>query len=338
MNESARAGLALLRSRLPQAMPRFGEHLARLGPTWSHFTFLPILFYSGFIFFWRGELRWEMFALFIVPPFFAFISPRTRRLYTGLYPMLWTAVLYDAMRFVRNVGVSVERVHVCDLRRVELALFGVTSGGTKMTLQDYFLSHSSPMADIYFAIPYGTFLYVSVLFAAFLYFKDQSAFRRYGWGFLVMNAAAYLTYHLYPAAPPWYYHAHGCAVDLTVSASEGPHLAYVDAVLGFKYFGSFYGRAAEVFGAIPSLHVAYPLLILIEGWRSLRPWGRGLGMLFSISMIFAAVYLDHHWVIDVLVGLLYGTSVPLLLRVVFRRSSARSADAEPMLDDFIAQP
>jgi membrane-associated phospholipid phosphatase len=38
-------------------------------------------------------------------------------------------------------------------------------------------------------------------------------------------------------------------------------------------------------------------------------------------MICAAVYLDHHWVIDVVLGLGYASSIHLLSRVVFGRSA-----------------
>jgi hypothetical protein len=307
------------------------DHFRSLGSTWTHFTALPLMAYSFYIFVVRGEHRWEMLALFFVVPALGFYSKRTRRLYEGLYPMWVTALLYDTMRFVRNVGVSVERVHICDLRQHELDLFGITSGGVKMTLQDYFLIHKSSFLDLYCAIPYGTFIYVSVLFATWLYLKDFVALKRYTWTFLMMNVAAYVTYHVYPAAPPWYFHAYGCTADLSVHANAGSHLAHVDAMIGFDYFSSFYGRSADVFGAVPSLHVAYPLLIVLEGWKHFRAFGRSLALLFWVSMIFAAVYLDHHWVIDVLLGLCYATSLHLVFRAVFARRQIEGATPEGTL-------
>ena len=308
-------------------MSRLKEHLRALGATWTHFTVIPLMIYSAYIVLGRGEYRWEMIALFFVPAALGFYSKRTRRLYDGMYPMWLTAVMYDSMRFARNFGVSAPRVHVCDLRQHELDLFGFTSGGVKMTLQDYFLQHSSPIADLYFAIPYGTFIYVSVLFATYLYFKDYVALKRYTWTFFLMNIAAYVTYHVYPAAPPWYFHARGCVADLTAHASEGTHLAAVDAMIGFNYFGAFYGRSADVFGAVPSLHVAYPLLIVLEGWRTFRVVGRAFSLLFWASMVCAAVYLDHHWIIDVILGLAYGAGIHLLARAVFKQSASAPAPA-----------
>ena len=136
--------------------------------------------------------------------------------------------------------------------------------------------------------------------------------------------AGFTTYHIYPAAPPWYFHAHGCTVDMATHASEGPNLARVDAALGFRYFAGFYGRSNDVFGAMPSLHVAYPLLIVLEGWKNFRAPLRAASVMFSATMIFAAVYLDHHWVLDVIAGLSYCLVAHLLMRFVFARLGARA--------------
>ena len=186
------------------------------------------------------------------------------------------------------------------------------------------------MLDLYCAIPYGTFIFVSVIFAMFLYWKSFVALQRYAWTFLCMNLAAFVTYHVYPAAPPWYYHlTHSCLADLTTHASEGTHLANVDRLLGVSYFQAFYGRSTDVFGAVPSLHVAYPLLILVEGWSLFGPVRRGLAVLFTLSMCFAAIYLDHHYVIDVLLGLAYAGSLNLAFRALFGRLSRAPAPDAP---------
>jgi membrane-associated phospholipid phosphatase len=87
-----------------------------------------------------------------------------------------------------------------------------------------------------------------------------------------------------------------------------------------------YGRASDVFGAMPSLHVAYPLLVLIEGWPLMRtPW-RLASVTFFLWMCFAAVYLDHHWALDVLAGVVYCLGVVAAARAIARLlSSIRKA-------------
>ncbi len=323
-------------------MSRFLRHIRSLGPAWTHWTTVPLLLWPAYVVLWRHELRWEFMGFWWTIPVLAFTGPRTRKLYVGLYPLATVAIVYDAMRFVKNVGITAANIHVCDLRDHELALFGVGSGASRITLEDYFLEHHSDLADLYFAIPYGTFIYVAIAFAVFLYWKSFVALQRYAWTFLGMNIAAFVTYHVYPAAPPWYYHlTHSCVADLATHASEGVHLANVDRLLGVPYFHSFYGRSADVFGAVPSLHVAYPLLILIEGWAIFGPVRRGLALLFTASMCCAAVYLDHHYIIDVLLGASYAAGINLGFRALFARlerakseagsgaATARSPVAEP---------
>jgi membrane-associated phospholipid phosphatase len=92
-------------------------------------------------------------------------------------------------------------------------------------------------------------------------------------------------------------------------------LARVDRWLGVPYFAGFYGRASDVFGAVPSLHVGYPLLIVLYAWPMTGVLGRTLTLAFFASMCFAAVYLDHHWIIDVIVGILYTVVVEGCARV-----------------------
>src|SRR5262249_55289549 len=145
---------------------------------------------------------------------------------------------------------------------------------------------------------------------------DRGSQRRFAWGFFVLNAAGFVTYHLYPAAPPWYFRKHGSRVDLRATPYEGTHLARVDRFLGYPYFKKFYARSRDGFGVVPSLHVGYPLLMILVGWRLHGKVGRSLLALFYGSMCFSAVYLDHHWVIDVILGSGYALGTHWLMRLI----------------------
>ena len=262
----------------------------------------------------QGKLRWDHLAVLSFASFMAYWSIRTKRLFLGILPIGLVGVLYDSMKVIKNVGLSKENVHVCDVRAIDQRFFGIDINGTRGTLHDYFQAHATPFLDRYCAIPYGTFIAIVVCYSVYLYFRDYPGLLRFTWAFLALNVAGFITYHLYPAAPPWYFHAHGCAVDLTTHASEGPNLARVDAWLGTPYFAGIYGRSSDVFGAVPSLHVAYPLLIALDAFRRHRWLGRTLSIWFYLSMCFAAVYLDHHWVFDVLVGTLYAVVIYAVMR------------------------
>jgi inositol phosphorylceramide synthase catalytic subunit len=287
---------------------RFWQHVRTLWPGVTMFAPLPFLAHAA----WAGaggHFHWENAAVLAVVLVLFCAGARSKKLLLGAYPLGLVGVLYDAMKIGEGVGVSANTVHVCDLRAHELALFGVTMGQRRVTYQDWFQAHPSRFLDAICAIPYGTFIFVCAACAVWLYIRDYPRMVRFGWCFFALNVAGFVTYHVYPAAPPWYYHAHGCTVDLRAAASEGPGLARVDAALGIQYFAGMYGRASDVFGAMPSLHVAYPLLIVVEGWAVMRPTIRAASIAFFLLMCFSAVYLDHHWVLDVLAGIAYCLSV-----------------------------
>jgi membrane-associated phospholipid phosphatase len=93
-----------------------------------------------------------------------------------------------------------------------------------------------------------------------------------------------------------------------------------------------YGRSSDVFGAMPSLHVAYPLLIVLEGYGVFGPLGLFASVVFALLMAVGAVYLDHHWVLDVVAGLAYALTVQGLLRLApqaLGASFSRGAEIRP---------
>jgi membrane-associated phospholipid phosphatase len=301
----------------------FGSHLRGLWPGWTILAPLPFVADSAWAYA-RGQGHWENAAVVAIALALFAIGPRTKKLFVGVYPIGLVGLLYDAMRLVQRVGVSSQTVHVCDLRAAEAALFGVTVNGERGTVHDWLQLHASPALDRICAVPYATFIFVCIATAAWLYRRDYWRMRRFGWCFLALNVAGFVTYHVYPAAPPWYYHAHGCAVDVLAHASEGPNLARVDAWLGVPYFAGMYGRSSDVFGAMPSLHCAYALLVVLEGWAVFAPAWRAASIAFFALMCFAAVYLDHHWILDALAGITYCVTVVTAARALARVRAARA--------------
>jgi hypothetical protein len=284
-----------------------------------------------------GLLRWDHLAIAAAVAFTAYFNRKTKAFLLSFMGFVGVAWSYDAMRFFKEVGLSVDRVALCNLRELERTLFGITYDGQRITLQDFFYAHHSVAADIYFAIPYCIFIYVAMGYGIYLFIKDQRACQRYAWSFFTLNIVGFVTYHVLPAAPPWYFHKFGCMVDLAAHSSEGPALARVDALFHMSYFNAFYGRASEVYGAIPSLHVAYPLLIVFEGWRRHSKALRALTVFYFASMCVAAVYLDHHWVIDILCGWTYTVVVTLIMRrIVPLEKAAPVSDSAVLPRDVVA--
>ncbi|MBX3208684.1 MAG: inositol phosphorylceramide synthase [Labilithrix sp.] len=315
------------------------DHVRRLWPRYPLLPLVPFVAYA-LVSAARGGLRVEHVGAVLVVLGLAYTSPRTKALLVAVYPIALVGLVYDGMRPLQRLGLTPERVHVCDVRDLEARLFGFAADGAashaslpsasgRLTLHDWFATHHSPALDLLAAFPYATFILVSIACAVFLAFEDRAAMTRFTWAFFALNVLGFVTYHLFPTAPPWYFHAHGCSVDLTTQASEGPALARVDAMLGVSYFRGMYSKASSVFGAIPSLHCAYPFLVVLEGWRSFGPRLRALSIAYWLLMIFASVYLDHHWLIDGLLGSAYALVASLVLRRLLPPARPSERDLPP---------
>lgn len=304
------------------ALARARTQLRSLWPRRVYWPVAPFVAYAAYSLA-RGDRRVEPLVVLSLVVALAYAGQRTRALLSAVYPLGLVFLLYDGMRPLQNVGLAPSRVLVCELRDLEARLFG--AGGA--TVHDYWQAHHTPALDLLCAVPYATFILWCAAFAVYLYVKDRPANRRFMWGFLLLNLAGFVTYHLLPAAPPWYFHAHGCVVDLATKASEGPALARVDAMLGVAYFRGMYAQSSSVFGALPSLHCAYPLLLVIEGWRAFGPRLRSLTLAYYGAMVFSAVYLDHHWILDALLGSAFAVAVAVAMRVVLRPIEGRPIGA-----------
>lgn len=305
-------------------MERLRAHLKELWPRGALWPIAPFVAYAIYSFL-RSDLRVEHFVILAAVGALAYTGPRTKELAIGLYPAALVFLLFDGMRPYQKLGLTADRVLLCDLRSVEVTFFGHNG----WTLHDYWLVHHWPVLDLVCAIPYATFILWCIAFGVYLYMKNRPAMRLFMWGFFLLNLAGFVTYHVLPAAPPWYFHAHGCVVDLATRASEGPALARVDELTGIHYFHGMYSKASSVFGALPSLHCAYPMLLVLMGWSTFGWKLRALTISYAFLMIFSAVYLDHHWVLDGLLGYTYAVLISIFLKAVARRRQKTATAAAP---------
>jgi membrane-associated phospholipid phosphatase len=275
---------------------RLAEHVTAL---WGRRWLLPLLpaLYALCLAF-VGDLRPEHLVVALISASLGFIGPRTKEFFVDAAPYLVVAIAYDLVRYARPYFVTPERVLGCGLRDAELALFGAAPG---VTLQDVAVRHHHPALDLLFAVPYTIFVYVAFVYAGYLFFVDRQRMRRYLWAYAIGNFISFATWLVFPAAPPWYLRAHGCVIDPSVLPNPAG-LARVDELLGITYYATFYSRAASIFGALPSMHCAYPVLGLLTAWRAASWRTRPIHLVYALIMAMGAVYLDHHWVIDVIAG------------------------------------
>jgi len=271
----------------------------------------------------HSGFRPEHFLVLALVLFLAVYGEGTRRLLRGLLPFLLFGVVYDLTHITEPL-VRYLHVHVAEPYLFDRTLFGIRTPEGVLTPNEYFGRHHWPAVDLVTGTSYIVFLYWSIGFAAWLalFRRDEEGRRllsRFGWTFLAMNVAGFATYYLYPSAPPWYVADYGLGPANMAAQSSAAGAARWDALTGIPYFAGFYGRSADVFGAIPSLHVSYPLLTFLYGLELRKRWLDVASFALFLVVSFAAVYLNHHYVLDVLLGVLYALAAYGVERMLHRR-------------------
>lgn len=295
----------------------------------------PAVLVYGIALYAFGQMRLEH-ALLLGGWLVVTYVPRLRALAKGLLPFFLFGLLYDALRFVTPFAHAHVAIHVEGPYRLELQLFGWrTEAGDVVIPSEALTAIRSPVVLLAAGFAYFFFIYEVFLFAIYLLVKDRLLVARFGWTFLLLCIVGFVTYYVYPAAPPWYVAQHGLGPADVHALPDAARLREVDALLGVSFFASFYARSSNVFGAIPSLHAAYPLLVWFYARRSpLARWHWAF-LAFFLLMCFSAVFLYHHYLIDVILGAAYALGAYGLMEGVLYRgavTSQRVVHAEATLD------
>lgn len=284
---------------------------------------------GGMLVYWSalyllGGMRWDHLAVGAAMLSLAYLGPRAARLLHFLWPFFSVGVIYDSMRYYGDLLRG--RVRVAEPYLFDQRWFGIRSGGRVLTPNEWWQLHTFPALDLLAGAAYLIFIGVFLLTAAwfrFLHPRRDVRLRALGlpWAFFWVNLLGYSTYYWYPAAPPWYVALYGLGPARPDAHPNPAGAARFDLLLGTHFFQGMYSRSADVFGAIPSLHVAYPLIgaYFALRFRSLRLPLVG----FYFLMCFSAVYLNHHYVLDILWGSAYALAVCLVLDARALRRSIR---------------
>ncbi len=143
-------------------------------------------------------------------------------------------------------------------------------------------------------------------FVIWVYLCRNPAYARLRNVLIALDVIGLLGYWLYPTAPP----------RLT------PGLGFVDILdpAHAHLHSSLFGSLTNLYAAVPSLHVAYALMIGITGVRV----GRHLAVrvawaLYPVLVAFATVVTANHWLLDAAAGALALAGAILIARTAERR-------------------
>lgn len=279
--------------------------------------------FLGILFMWAanylyGGFRPDHLNIGLVVLGLYYGGPRLKPFLRFILPLLLVGIIYDSMRiwgdWVRG-RVRVEEPYLFDLN-----WFGIEENGKTLTPNEWFQLHTHAVLDFFTGLAYLIFVPVYVMHAGYVRLwltrkgtaklsplEVEEKTRRLMWCFFWVNMLGYSTYYWYPAAPPWYVSDFGLGPANMSAVPSAAGCIRFDQLLGTHFFDGWYGRSNDVFGAIPSLHVAYPLLSVLFAFSI------GATRLFSVVfyslMCFAAVYLNHHYILDLIWGSAYAVII-----------------------------
>lgn len=193
------------------------------------------------------------------------------------------------------------------------------------------------------ALTYTSHFIVPYAMLAWYWFRDRVLFLRFSARFLALSFTGIAGYVLFPAAPPWAA-ARCTAAEVAgrdaIPPCAGRLVAPPDSLLGafhphhadtlpflqrvtlrgydlmnLKFAGRWleHGQSTVNYvAAVPSLHGAFSMLILIFCWNRVRWWWRPVLVAYPLAMMFTLVYSGEHYVSDILLGWAAAAAVCLI--------------------------
>ncbi len=153
--------------------------------------------------------------------------------------------------------------------------------------------------DYLASVLYPLHFVVPLVLAFVLWMWQKRAYWKFVGSYLLLCYAGFVTYLLFPMAPPWW------AANLGRIPAVVPILSQVHwggasnpVVLATRYF------QPNPVAAMPSIHAAFPVLVWLVLWRLWPRWGWA-AVIYPAGMAFSVVYLGEHYLIDCLAGWLY---------------------------------
>lgn len=296
------------------------EALRRAAPglswAWASLGVIPALLFAFSRLSPLGPEHYFASVAFVV---LAWAGPRARQfsLVAAFFTLI--ALGYTLLGYL---GPLRPEVHVADLWNADRALFPGPNG---VSLADWISSSRHPLFDAVAGATYIAYLAEIVAIATWLFLRgDRARSLRLAITFALTNVIGWGVWLAFPAAPPWYVDLYGLGPAVLDAAPSAAGATRFDALVGVPMFSRFYAQNTNIFGAMPSLHCCYAVS------SALVCYGVGKGMrvftlAFASVMALSAVYLRHHYVLDVVAGVGLAVVVHLLLDPLFSNKRAAAA-------------
>jgi hypothetical protein len=195
--------------------------------------------------------------------------------------------------------------HVTELIVADEWLFGWLTGGPVPTVwlqQRLYYPDHVPWWDVLASWVYFSHFVVAIAVALVLWLRDRERWAAYMRRFVALCAIGLATYFAYPAAPPWWAYEHGQLAEVARISTRGWSAIGLHGAFDVLSAGQL---ASNHVAAMPSLHAAWALLVVLFFLpRVGRRWWPLL-LAYPVAMALTLVYTGEHYVIDIIAGWVY---------------------------------
>ncbi|MEP7020399.1 MAG: phosphatase PAP2 family protein [Pseudonocardiales bacterium] len=252
---------------------------------------------------------------------------RLLRVVLDWLPFSVVLIVYDQSR---SLATAINfPLHESDIVSAESWLFGGNIPSVWMQHQ-FYTPGSVHWYDALATLVYVTHFLATPVLAAVLWLRNRALWLAYIIRVVVLAFAGLITYVLFPEAPPWLAARDGLIEPVSRLSSRGwiwLHVGDLDDLLKTAQ-----RDGANPVAAMPSLHVAFAVLVaLVVAGRIANRW-RYLTALYPIAMGITLVYTGEHYVLDLAAGVAYALGVHALVSQWERRRE-RGAVAKPRTED-----
>lgn len=249
-----------------------------------------------------------VFATFV----FLFLGQATEML-KRFVPLVGLLLVYESFRgIVPHLNNNVNYTWMPDVDR--WMFFGNLPTAW---LQSHLWHGSVQWYDFVLYLTYMLHFVLPLALAVAVWKLYDSEYWRYAAAYLTASFAAFVTFLLFPAAPPW------MSSDMGIIEPIERVSSHVWAALGIHDFPSLYNQIApNPVAAVPSLHAAYATLFALFAITLFKSRWRYLSLIYPLFIYFGTVYQGEHYVIDEILGAVYAVlaflAAPYVVRGVSR--------------------
>jgi membrane-associated phospholipid phosphatase len=197
-----------------------------------------------------------------------------------------------------QLGVPVQKTLVRDMDR--LMFFGADPSvwlQERLNISSNLAWYEYPLAVTYmthFILPMGT--------AVLLWWVSREQWVRYIRRLSILFFLAVATYVVLPVAPPWMISKEGLIGPIKRITARGW------TEMGLHTVSKLFERGSAIanpVAAMPSLHAACALLVVVFFWSKMRIWMKPIALVLPAAMAFCLVYFGEHYVADIIFGFAY---------------------------------